>query len=86
MFHARHNGQMRADAIGLQSHDLSDHCNLLKTAPKNLKNTPKGKTEEGLCGRKTRTDEQNGPYVSGRVEEYTRKGRRHSARVFFSFF
>lgn len=42
------------------------------------KHTQKGEKEKGVCGRKTRTDEQNGPYVSGRVEEYTKQGRRHS--------
>lgn len=43
-----------------------------------------GKKEQGLCGTKTRTDEQNGPYVSGRVEEGTHEaGRRHSDGVFF---
>lgn len=31
--------------------------------------TEEGRGKEVLNGRKTRSDEQNGPYVSGRVEE-----------------
>lgn len=44
-----------------------------------LKHTQEEKKEK----LKTSTDEQNGSYASGRVEEYMRQGRRHSDGFFF---
>lgn len=76
--------------MSLCSSAVLDICHMIyrlaaiccKERMKQQKNTQKGKKDQGLCGRKTRTDEQNGPYVSGRVEEYMRQGRRHSDGVF----
>lgn len=71
------------DTTQSPSRDLLAHCNQPKPADEKNKHG-RGKREEGLNGRKTRSDEQNGPYVSGRVEEDARNGE--DILFFFFFF
>lgn len=60
----------------LYSSAVLDTCHMIYRLKQPLKkHSQQGEKEKGLCGR---TDEQNGHYVSGRVEEHMRQGRRHS--------